>query len=115
MVLAIPGGRGLFSALQHTLTMSKCTCVCITPDVRNALDNFELLGCSIAAHPTRLAKIVPEQPSSTGAHNASGTGAGGVWFTPMQHLVWRQHFPAAISSQLVSSANTGGGLTNSDF
>jgi hypothetical protein len=115
MVLAIPGGRGLFSALQHTLTMSDRNRIRITQDVRDALDDFELLGRSIAARPTRLAEIVPEPPSSTGAHDASGTGAGGVWFTPTQNLVWRQRFPAAIASQLVSSANPDGVLNNSDF
>jgi hypothetical protein len=115
MVLAIPGGRGLFSALQHTLTLSERNRVRITQDVRDALDDFEILGCSIAARPTRLGEIVPDAPSASGAHDASGTGAGGIWFTSNQNLVWREHFPAHIASQLVSSDNPRGVLTNSDF
>jgi hypothetical protein len=115
MVLAIPGGRGLFSALQHTLTHSEKNRIRITQDVRDALDDFELLGRSIAARPTRLSEIVPDQPTATGAHDASGTGAGGVWFTTTQNLVWRERFPVHIASQLVSSSNLKGALTNSDF
>jgi hypothetical protein len=115
MVLAIPGCRGLFSPLQHSLTHSDKHRIRITPDVRDALDDFETLGQSIASRPTRLGEIVPATPLCTGAHDASGRGAGGIWFAPSRNLVWRQPFPPAITTQLVSSSNPTGILTNSDF
>jgi hypothetical protein len=115
MVLAIPGGRGLFNALQYTLVRSEKHRVRITQDVRDALDDFELLGRSIASRPTRLAEIVPVTPSCVGAHDASGLGAGGVWFTPTRNLLWRQPFPPEVASKLVSFANPTGVLTNLDF
>ena len=59
MVLAIPGGRGLFGALQHTLARPDGHRVRITRDVRDALDDFETLGRSLAERPTRLGEIVP--------------------------------------------------------
>jgi hypothetical protein len=115
MVLAIPGGQGLFNALQYTLVRSEKHRVRITQDVRDALEDFELLGCSIASRPTRLAEIVPAPPSCVGAHYASGLGAGGVWFTPTRNLLWRQPFPPEVASKLVSFSNPTGVLTNSDF
>jgi hypothetical protein len=87
----------------------------ITQDVRDTLDDFELLGRSIASRPTRLAEIVYSPPSCIGAHDALGLGAGGVWFTPMRNLLWRQPFPPEVVSKLVSSTNPTGVLTNSDF
>jgi hypothetical protein len=62
-----------------------------------------------------LGEIVPNHPRCVGAHDASGTGAGGVWFTPNRNLVWRQQFPPEIKRQLVSTSNLSGALTNSDF
>jgi hypothetical protein len=115
MVLAIPGGRGLFNALQYTLVRSEKHRVRITKDVRDALEDFELLGRSVASRPTRLAEIVPAPPSCVGAHDASGLGAGGVWFTPTRNLLWRQPFPPEVASKLVSFSNPTGVLTNSDF
>jgi hypothetical protein len=115
MVLAIPGGRGLFNALQYTLSRADKNRVRITQDVRDALDDFEMLGQSVAARPTRLAEIVPSTPTCIGAHDASGLGAGGVWFTPTRNLLWRQPFPPEVASKLVSFSNPTGVLTNSDF
>jgi hypothetical protein len=115
MVLAIPGGRGLFNSLQYTLVRAEKHRVRITQDVRDALDDFELLGKSVASRPTRLAEIVPSTPSCIGTHDASGMGAGGVWFTPSRNLLWRQPFPPEVASKLVSFSNPTGVLTNSDF
>ena len=57
--------------------------------------------------------------------NASGKGAGGVWFpaahlTPHegfsnQPLVWRLRCPPHISRFLITDANPGGTITNSDL
>jgi hypothetical protein len=106
---------GLFNELQYTLVKADKHRVHITQDVRDALDDFELLGRSVASRPTRLAEIIPSPPSCIGAHDASGLGAGGVWFTPTRNLLWRQSFPPEVSIQLVSTSNPTGALTNSDF
>jgi len=74
---------------------------------------------------TRIAELVPLHSSAEGHHDASGKGAGGVWF-PAAHLtaregasnqplVWRLRWPPHISSLLITDANPGGTITNSDL
>lgn len=116
MVLAIPGGRGLFSVLQHGVKMRERNRVTITPSMRDQLDDFEALAQALAERPTRLAEIVPDLPAAIGACDASKLGMGGVWFLPNgECLVWRHTFPPSIQQRMVSSSNMTGDLTNSDF
>jgi hypothetical protein len=116
MVLAIPGGRGLFSILQTGFTYSDRSRVRIDSALRAQLDDFEHLARDIAGRPTRLAEIVRDALAALGSVDASGQGMGGVWFTRDHYpLVWRHRFPPDIVARLVSASNPTGDLTNSDF
>merc|ERR550539_1666539 len=82
----------------------------------------------IATRPTRIAEVVPLSASALGYHDASGIGAGGVWFpdpsltsrmagplpcgTP---ILWRYQWPTDIQQRLVSNSNPHGTITNSDL
>ena len=67
MVLAIPGGRGLFSTLQSGFRYCDQHRIRVTPAVRAQLSDFEELARSVADRPTRLAEIVPDIPTFLGS------------------------------------------------
>jgi hypothetical protein len=116
MVLAIPGGRGLFSTLQTGIKHSDRHRVRIDSHVRAQLDDFEFLARDLHSRPTRLAELVPDSPSTIGAVDAALPGMGGVWFVDgSPPLLWRAPFPAAIQAQLVTNKNPTSILTISDF
>ena len=81
MALALPGARGLFSHLQTALATRRRTRLRLSAAFHVALDDFRGLVASLRERPTRLYELVPTQPVLIGAHDASGTGAGGVWFS----------------------------------
>jgi hypothetical protein len=61
MVLAIPGGRGLFSVLQEALK-KRCdngTRVRLTPVVHSVLQDFRWLATDLGRRPTRIAELIP--------------------------------------------------------
>merc|ERR1712086_997411 len=74
---------------------------------------------------TRIVELVPLHSSVEVHHDASGKGAGGVWFpaahlTPQEGasdrpLVWCLRWPPHISSLLITDTNPGGTITNSDL
>jgi hypothetical protein len=116
MVLAIPGGRGLFSILQTGFRYSDRSRIRLDKAMRAQLDDFETLAHEVISRPTRLGEIVPDALSAIGACDASGHGMGGVAFAPNHPpLVWRAMFPSGIQHQLISGSNPTGDLTNSDF
>ena len=116
MVLAIPGGRGLFSVLQTGFRHSDRYRIRIDADIRAQLDDFEYLASKLAERPTRLSEIIPDRLAAIGTVDASGRGMGGVWFTrDHSPVVWRSRFPPDIVDRLVSYDNPQGDLTNSDF
>ena len=116
MVLAIPGGKGLFSTLQHGLKFSDKHRVRLSPSIRSHLDDFESLAQSLAARPTHFAEIVPDLPTCIGACDASLAGMGGVWFLPDgRNLVWRHDFPPDIRRSLITADHLSGSITNSDL
>lgn len=88
MALALPGSCGLFSFLQEALRQCKGKCVSLTADVHQALDNFRWIVDNICDRPTRIAELIPLLPLALGFHDASGRGAGGVWY-PAQGVVPR--------------------------
>ena len=125
MSLALPGARNLFSQMQHALANRVSTRVALNKGVHQALDDFRWLLREISSRPTRIAELVPLLSSAEGHHNASGAGAGGVWF-PAEHLVpregatrqpvvWRLRWPQRIADLLVTDANPKGTITNSDL
>ena len=126
MSLALPGSRNLFSTMQHALTTKTKTRIALRKGVHAALQDFRWMQADISNRPTRIAEIIPLNPCAKGYHDASGQGAGGVWFCnpelcprqgtqPTQPLVWRLQWPHDILSNLVTTSNPHGSVTNSDL
>ncbi|KAL7447882.1 hypothetical protein ACHAWC_000183, partial [Mediolabrus comicus] len=93
--------------------------------VHDALEDFRWILADLKRRPTRIAELVPLLASAEGHHDASGKGAGGVWF-PAKHLVprvgyknqpvlWRLKWPQHIIDQLVTIENPNGTVSNSDL
>jgi len=138
MSLALPGSRGLFSHLQAAIRTREGTRLRLTPAFHGALSDFAWIQATLAERPTRLFELVPATPSLVGAHDASGHGAGGVWFSPSapsraaamisqtgptslrswpqtSPIVWRTSFPPDIVAQLCTHDNPHGTLNNSEL
>ena len=116
MVLAIPGGKGLFSILQTGFTYTECHCIKLDSHMHAQLDDLELLTLNLGLCPTHLAELIADAIAAIGAVDASGLGMGSVWLTVYHRpLVWCQPFPPDIISHLVSDSNPPSNLTNSDF
>jgi hypothetical protein len=116
MVLAIPGGKGLFSTLQRGFKYTDKHRIRISPPIRDHLDDFDQLAQSVASRPTRLAEIIPDIPTFIGSCDASRRGMGGVWFFPDGTCyVWRQTFPDDIQADIVTASHLSGTITNSDL
>ena len=125
MSLALPGSRNIFSHMQSALSLKTGNRVALDKGVHAALDDFRFILKDIANRPTRIAELVPLLASALGHHDASGTGAGGVWF-PATHLspragysnkpvLWRLKWPKEIMEKLVTSTNRSGTISNSDL
>jgi hypothetical protein len=123
MVLAVPGGRGLFSALHQVLKVrtEDGTRARLSMEVHAILQDFRSLARDLKNRPTRIAELIPANtPATIGAQDAAGTGMGGVHFVPLPDgtiapLLWRSPFPPAVQTCLVSYANPDGTITNSDL
>jgi hypothetical protein len=122
MVLAIPGGRGLFSQLQTVLTTPTnprpSDRLRLGPAVHDQLDDIRWIASNLGSRPTRWAEVVDSTPTFLGTVDASGTGMGGVWIPANKHLpplLWRHAFGISVSNSLVSSHNHAGTITNSDL
>ena len=116
MVLAIPGGWGLFSILQTGFKYMDKNRICLDQHIKAQLADFESLAKDLTARPTRLAKIIPDADATIGAVDASKAGMGGIWFTPDERpLLWWVAFPKDVQARLVSTDNPMGTLTNSDL
>jgi hypothetical protein len=113
MTLALPESRNIFSMMQHALSAKTGGRVALNKGVHDALDEFRWMHNNIASRPTRIAEIIPLLPAAEAYHNASGTGAGGVWFlgnhitprkgfVPGKPLVWRYKWPSYIVNRLVT-------------
>ncbi|CAJ1941882.1 unnamed protein product, partial [Cylindrotheca closterium] len=116
MVIGIPGARGLFSPLQEAFRTE-------TPDhrlrlnamVHQFLDDFRQLSTTLGDRPTRIAELIPQDPSVIGTTDASGTGMGGVAFlnTPsgLRPILWRHRYPKHVQSKLITFDNPRGSLS----
>ena len=81
MAMAIPGARGLFSHMQYALTNTQNKHrVSLTSHTHDAIADFAALARDITNRPTRIAELIPLYPAVIGANDASGKGAGGVFF-----------------------------------
>ena len=78
MVLAIAGGRGLFSQLQSVLTYPNnpqpADRLFLTSAVHDQLEDFRWLADDLANRPTRWGELVDSDPSFYGTVDASGLG-----------------------------------------
>ncbi|EJK68186.1 hypothetical protein THAOC_10655, partial [Thalassiosira oceanica] len=78
MVVAIPGGIGCLSHLQHVLSQA-ANRVYLGRQFKDSIADLTWLAQNLASRPTRIAELVPEVPTHVGCSDASGTGMGGVW------------------------------------
>ena len=129
MSLALPGARNMFSQMQKALADTPKTRVALTKGVHQALNDFRWMHQDIASRPTRIAELIPLSSSALGDHDASGHGAGGVWFPhqsldsrsgqnkspPHAPLLWRIKWPQDITDSLITEDNPSGTITNSDL
>jgi hypothetical protein len=71
---------------------------------------------SLASRPTYIREIIPNFPTWTGAHNASGRGMGGVFAGPdgVPYL-WSHPWTTTEAARLVTSSNPTGNLSIHDF
>ncbi|KAL3822916.1 hypothetical protein ACHAXA_010699 [Cyclostephanos tholiformis] len=126
MALALPGARHVFSSMQNALSTQSKNRIALGNGVHDALADFRWMHSNITTRPTRIAELVPLPPVALGHHDASGKGAGGIWF-PGDHLtlregyaastplVWRHEWPPHVISRLVTDSNPSGSITNSDL
>ena len=126
MALALPGSRNIFSTMQHALTNKAKGRIALNKEVHNALDDFRWMHNNIATRPTRIAEIIPLLPAAEGHHDASGIGAGGVWFlgdniipregyVKGKPILWRYKWPQYIVDRLITDQNPNGTISNSDL
>ena len=139
MALALPGARGLFSALQEALRHTTPDArIRLTPTIHSILDDFRALHRDMPRRPTRIQELVPLPPTIHGCHDAAGHGAGGVLLpTPtaiarqvrvrvppaarqraqcsIAPIVWRMPFPSDVTARLSTYTNPHGELTNTDL
>ena len=113
---ALPGSRGLFSILQHTLRHADEHRVRVTPQVWDMAADFRAIADSLHTRPTRLRELVPTTPTFIGACDACQQGMGGVWFSAhAPPIIWRQLFPRSVQRALVTSEHPAGTLSISDL
>ena len=126
MSLALPGARHIFSTMQNAFSSTTKGRLALDKGVHHALEDFRWMHENISARPTRIAELVPLPPVAEGQHDASGLGAGGIWFpssdlppregfVPATPVVWRYEWPHCISSQLKTDKNPHGTISNSDL
>jgi len=111
--------------MQHALTTHKGSRIALCKGVHQALDDFCWMLKDITSRPTRIAEVVYLNSSAEGPHDASGKGAGGVWFPSsslnprgkFKHkaVLWPHKWPADIIAKLVTTQNPTGTVTNSNL
>ncbi len=86
--------------MQNALALKTGCRLALDKGFHHALENFWWMQENISTHPTWIVEVVPLPPVAKGHHNASGLGAGGIWFpgphlapcsgfTSTQPLVWQ--------------------------
>jgi hypothetical protein len=123
MVLAVPGGKGLFSVIQQVIKvrLENGARLRLTAEVHTILKDFGDLATDLRERPTRIAELIPSTiPATLGAQDVVGPGMGGVHFfplsdVPIQPMLWRSPFPLEVQRRLISFANPTGTITNSDL
>ena len=100
--IILPASKSLFTPLNNAM---KSDPVAVSlgknVEVRATLLDFVSLINDLAKRPTHISEIVPSDPHYIGHCDASGSGAGGVWFSGTRCIiptVWRVQFPPDISA-----------------
>ncbi len=112
--------------MQNALALKTGGHLALDNGVHHALEDFRWMLENISTRLTWIAEVVPLLPVAKGHHDASGLGAGGIWFprphlapclgfTSTQPLVWQHRWPDFISSWMVMADNPHGSITNSDL
>ena len=79
MLAALPGARGLFSVLQHSLGTADRHRVRLTTQVYDIIRDFRAIADSLSSRPMRLQELVPAvHPHYLGASDACQRGMGGA-------------------------------------
>ncbi|KAI2502175.1 hypothetical protein MHU86_12311 [Fragilaria crotonensis] len=117
MTAALPGARGLFSALQDSLRAGDRHRVRLSRLAHASLADFRAIADTLRVRPTRFRELIPVgTPVAHGACDACQKGMGGVWFFPdAPPVVWRAAFPLALQRALITSSNRRGTLSISDL
>lgn len=116
MVLGLPGGSGLFSQLQHALTIARGSRVRLKKGARAHLQDLYTIALDLARRPTRIAELFPsDPPHHTGTTDASGSGAGGTLLSSSSGKFWRWEYPPDIVRSLVTDQNPAGTISISDL
>ena len=126
MSIALPGSRNMFGRLQNALSLQSKSRVTLNKGVHQALDDFRWIAQDLTDRPTRIQEVIPLPPIAEGTHDASGGGAGGIWFPsdtavpraswlPETPVVWRLEWPAWVRHELISADNPNASITNSDL
>lgn len=120
MVAGIPGARGLFSPLQEAFrTETSDRRLRLNALVHQFLNDFRQLAETLERRPTRIAELIPRDPSAIGTTDASGQGMGGVAFlnTPdgVRPILWRHQFSTKIRNRLITFHNPRGALSIGDL
>ncbi|KAL7524573.1 hypothetical protein ACHAWF_001001, partial [Thalassiosira exigua] len=120
MVVALPGGEGLFSHLQAALVGNKGGRITVTKHVRDELADWKWVADSLVQRPTSIAETVQKPATRVGAVDAAKPGMGGVLFDLNDEgqltrpRLWRDPFPPDIQRRFLSFDNPKGDITNSD-
>ena len=90
----------------------------LLPSFHCKIVNWWALAVQEAVRLTHLAEIVHRKPTHLGLRDTSGIWIGYVWIdlaNSGRNLVWRHPWPPYIISNLVSSTDPEGKITNSDL
>ena len=104
MVLAMPGGRGLFSALKRVLRRTTGR-IRLTQAVHDELDDWRWLTRDLHSRPTSCDELVEKLPAYVCLNDAARYGMGGVWCgnnTTDHPTLWQQAFLPDITTSLVT-------------
>jgi hypothetical protein len=86
MVLAIPGGCGLFSQLQTVLTTVEMPHpsdrLRLSTAIHDQLNDIHWISSNLGTRPTWWAEAVDSSPTFLGMVDMCGMGMGGTWISP---------------------------------
>jgi hypothetical protein len=111
--------KGFFTPTNTTLQGNpKIVGLGATSELRVALEDLILLLRLLSSCPTHVFELVLDMPRYVGYHNATAEGAGGVWFSLVDHmslLLWPKVFPSDIAADVISNTNPAIGITSSNL